>query len=148
MAIRKVFIGADHAGVRAKRSIVRYLEKLKIPYEDLGSDNPDTPDDYDDHAARVCRRVIKDKGRGILICGSGTGMVIAANRFRGIRAAMCYDDYTASMARHDNDANVLTLRARGFTSKHLIRIVSIWLSTPFSNIPRHKRRIKKLDALR
>jgi len=121
-----------------------YLDKLDSSYEDLGTQS-DNAVDYPDIAKKVCKKVLKDKGsKGILICGTGTGMCIAANRHKGIRAAVAYDTYSAKMSRIDNDANVLCLRERKFDVKILKRIVKAWLETSFSKKARHKRRVKKL----
>lgn len=139
-----IYLGADHAGYKTKEEIKKYLEKNKIKFKDL-SPNYDEKDDYPDHAKRVALKVVKEKGaKGILVCGSGTGMTIAANRFKGIRAALAYDKYSAIMARKDNDTNIITLRGRNFSSKKTIRLVELWLKTPFSREQRHKKRIKKL----
>ena len=140
----KIFIGSDHAGFNVKEKIKKYLDSKKIPYEDF------TPikkkeDDYPDYAFKVSEKVSKIKGtKGILVCGSGTGMVIVANKVKGIRAFAPYDTYTAKMARHDNDTNVVAFRGRGFPEKEILKILKVWLETPFSGIPRHKRRINKI----
>jgi ribose 5-phosphate isomerase B len=144
---KKVYLGADHAGYLFKEHIKGLLDKEKIPYEDLGCDTADSKDDYVDYAKNVAQRVKAGDALGILICGSGTGMAIAANKIRGIRAAFAYDEYSARMARYDNDANILTLRARKFPKRKIKRIIRTWLSTPFSGIDRHKQRIEKLKKL-
>jgi len=139
-----LFIGADHAGFETKEYIRRFLDKNKINYNDL-SPNYKEGDDYPDHAKKVARAVAKDNNsKGILICGTGTGMVMAANKIKGIRAALVYDKYTAVMSRKDNNANVITLRGRGFNKEKAKDLVKIWLNTKFSNLSRHKRRLKKM----
>lgn len=141
----KIFIGSDHAGFETKEKIRKYLDSKKISYEDF------TPvkkkgDDYPLYAFKVAKKVAETKdGKGILVCGSGTGMEIAANKIKGIRAVAPYDAYTAKMSRHDNDANIVTFRERGFPSKKVIRLLDIWLKTKFSGAARHKRRIKEIN---
>ena len=103
-------------------------------------------DDYPDYAFKVAKAVAKHKGsKGILVCGTGIGMGIAANKVRGIRAAMAYDLYSAKMSRLHNDSNILELRGRKFPYKKNEQIVMAWLKTPFSGGARHKRRIAKLN---
>ncbi len=141
----KVYLGADHAGYKLKKRVRHFLETNDMDYEDLGTDSEKLVD-YPEYAKRVAKKVVRDKGsRGILICGTGTGMVIAANRFKGVRAVAVSDSYSSRMSRFDNDANVLALRGRGFLFKDVEKIMKIWFKTKFSKIPRHKRRIKKLD---
>ena len=141
----KVYLGSDHAGYKMKEKIKGLLDVWGIPYEDLGTDS-EKPVDYPDYAKLVAKKVVGDSGsRGILICGSGTGMVMAANRVKGIRAVAAYDSYSAKMSRFDNDANVLGLRGRKFLFKDSEKIIKIWLGSKFSKMVRHKRRIKKLD---
>jgi len=141
----KIIIGADHAGYYVKKLILKYFEKQKIPYDDIGGYNPDSSDDYPDIAKKLSRKVVKQKTKGILICGAGIGMAMAANKVKGARAGLCFDVYSAKMSREHNDANVLALRARKFPQKKILPIVRAWLNTPFSNKPRHKRRIKKIE---
>lgn len=153
-----IYIGSDHAGLEAKKKIIKILDELKkqrkfenLEYKDLGTFTKESVD-YPKIAKKVSKKIISDneKGKlanGILICGSGTGMVIAANRFSGIRASLAYDKYSAQMARVDNDANVLTLRAREFNHNKYRVIIKTWLETEFSNLHRHKRRVKQLSNL-
>ena len=139
-----IAIGSDHAGYATKEHIRKFLEKNNIEYIDVSKVSR-LHDDYPDYAKKVSKIVIKDKkNRGILVCGTGTGMVMAANKVKGIRAALVYDRYTAVKAREDNDANVMALRGRGFSKVKALSLAKIWLKTPFSNKDRHKRRIKKL----
>ena len=141
----KIIVGTDHAGVKAKQKIVEWLKKNNYNVEDVGSFDQKAPDDYPDFAKKVVRKVKGTNNKGVLICTTGTGMVIAANRFKGIRASLAYDKYSAVMSRRDNNANVLTLRAKGYSARKHIGLIKIWLNTPFSNQARHKRRVKKLD---
>ncbi len=142
-----IVIGSDHAGLKLKNRIKEYLIKKKINMVDIGAYDKN-PVDYPDIAEKAARLVRKKSGaRAILICGTGTGMCMAANRKKGVRAAVCYDSYSARMSRHDNDANVLCLRGRNIKQKDQLRIVDTWLKSEFSGKQRHKRRIKKLDRL-
>jgi ribose 5-phosphate isomerase B len=145
-----VVIGSDHAGHAVKQRIIAHLAKKGYTLVDVGGFNPDVADDYPDYAIEVAKAVASDKQhatKGVLICGSGTGMVIAANKVKGIRASVVYDEYSAKMARHDNDANVIALRGRNFKTSIEPKLVDLFLTTPFSNIPRHKRRIAKIAKL-
>lgn len=142
----KVIIASDHAGFRLKEKIKKYLKRKKIEFEDFGTDSLQSVD-YPDYAIKVAKAVARNKDhRGLLICGTGTGMTIAANKVKGIRAVAAYDAYSAKMSRIDNDANVLGLRGRFFPFEKIKRIISVWLDTPFSGEKRHKRRIKKIAA--
>ena len=141
----KIFIGADHAGFELKAEIIKYLKKAKISFRDFGAFDGERTD-YPEFAFSVADAVSKDKNsRGILICGTGTGMVIAANKVKGIRAALIYDDYSAQMAREHNDANIACLRGRKFSKKKALRILKIWLNAKFSGEARHERRISKIS---
>ena len=141
----KVFIASDHAGFKAKEEIKEVLESLACMYEDLGPHNEDSVD-YPDYAKKVAKKVLENEDSfGILICGSGTGMQIAANKVRGIRASFAYDMYSAKMARYDNNANILTLRSREFDHSKYYEIVRTFLETNFSEETRHTRRVNKLE---
>ena len=142
----KIFLGADHAGYDLKNKISKYLNNHGFVVNDL-SPNFIKGDDYPKPAFKVARAVRQNTGsRGILVCGSGVGVAIAANRIKGIRAADACDEYTAKMSRKDEDSNVLCLRARFFPEAKTKKIIHSWLSTKFSNKSRHKRRIKELDS--
>ena len=141
---QKVILGADHAGFKLKEKLKKYFKKENILYEDLGASSEKYVD-YPDYAFKVAQKVSKNKDvKGILICGTGTGMVIAANKVKGVRAVAAYDAYSAKMSRLDNNANILGLRGRNFPYKKIENIVSIWLKTPFSKEKRHKKRISKI----
>ncbi len=141
-----ILIGADHAGFAVKEKVRQILEKLKLAYIDL------TPalvkdDDYPDVAFRIAKDVAKSENtQGILVCGSGSGMAIAANRIKGVRAVAAYDAYSAKYSRLDNDSNILCLRGRKTPFSTTQKIVKTWLATEFSGVARHTRRIKQLDA--
>ena len=140
----KIIIGSDHAGFNLKEKLKKYFDKKKIKYEDKGTYSLERVD-YPDYAKKVARRIVKDKNaRGILICGTGTGMVIAANKIKGVRAVVAYDNYSAKMSKKDNDANILALRGRYFSYKTIQQIVNTWLNSKFSGKSRHKNRIKKI----
>ena len=142
--IKKVYIGSDHTGFELKEKLKKYFVEKRILCDDLGTHSLDSAD-YPDYAFEVAKRVAKEKNAaGILICGTGTGMVIAANKVKGIRAVAAYDTYSAEMSRRDNDANILALRGRFFPFKKIKEIISIWLKIPFSGKDRHKRRINKI----
>ena len=144
----RVIIASDHAGLRLKEKVKKYLKRKKIEYEDLGTESF-TSVDYPDYALKVAEKVAKNKNtRGILVCGTGTGMTIAANKVKGIRAVAAYDAYSAKMSRTDNDTNVLGLRGRFFPLEKMKKIITVWLDTPFSGEKRHKRRIKKSEIMR
>tara|TARA_B100001971_G_C18002528_1_gene438080 strand:+ start:46 stop:474 length:429 start_codon:yes stop_codon:yes gene_type:complete len=141
----KIIIGSDHAGFNVKEKLKKYFNNKKIKYEDVGTYSLERVD-YPDYAKKVARKVLKEKNsRGVLICGTGTGMVIAANKIKGARAVIAYDNYSAKMSRVDNDANILTLRGRYFPYKKIQQIVNIWLNSKFSGKLRHKKRINKIE---
>jgi ribose 5-phosphate isomerase B len=142
-----VVIGADHAGFALKEAIKGWLTEWGIPHRDVGAEVLDPGDDYPDFAARVAAAVAGGEAeRGILVCGSGIGMSIAANKVPGVRAAVCRDERDARASREHNDANVLCLGGR-FTEEGAAReIVRTWLETPFAG-GRHERRVRKIRGL-
>lgn len=144
----RIFIGSDHAGFDLKEKVKRYLEIKRIEYEDLGAKKYEKKDDYPDYAFKVAEKVVNEKNRdslGILICGTGTGMSISANKAHGARAATVYDSYSAKMSRLHNNANILCLRGKAFPFNKIKKILDIWLRTEFSSDERHKRRLKKIE---
>jgi ribose 5-phosphate isomerase B len=141
-----LYLGADHAGFALKEQLKKFLTKEKIAFVDLGSSVRQANDDYPLIAQAVARAVVKNKAnRGLLICGSGLGMAIAANKVKGARAVPIYDRYTAVVSRQHNNANIATLRARAFPVEATKRLVKIWLSAKFSAAARHQRRLKQLE---
>ncbi len=143
-----LYIGSDHGGFDLKEEIKKYLDKKKIKYWDLGPQQINKEDDYPDYALKIAKEVSKGKGnKGILICGTGIGMCITANKVKGIRAVLCYDENTAKLSREHNDSNILCLGGRTTETKKALKIVDVWLNTPFSNIDRHKRRVEKMNRL-
>lgn len=142
-----LFIGADHAGFNLKENLKKYLKKARIQFQDRGTFST-TSVDYPDIAAKVARLVQKSlKNRGVLICGSGVGMNIAANKIKGIRAVCCESPTCARLARWHNQVNILTLGARIISAKKARQILSVWLKTEASTAARHQRRIRKIHHL-
>jgi len=140
----KYFIANDHAAVATKKFIKEFLESKGFEVEDLGCDGERV--DYPDYAQSLCRKVLENKdSKGVLICGSGIGMSIAANRFTGIRAALCHDAYTAKAAREHNDANVLCLGERAVGFGVVESMLEAWLSASFEG-GRHSARVEKLGG--
>ena len=141
--MRKIFISSDHAGFKLKETIKDYLKNKKIKFEDLGPKD-DSSVDYPDYAHKVARKVKSRKSNvGILVCGSGTGMNIAANKHKNIRAAQCFNLKSTKLSRLHNDANIITLGSRLITKKNALKFVSIFLNTKFEG-GRHSRRVKKI----
>ncbi|CAM4474118.1 ribose 5-phosphate isomerase B [Paenibacillus endophyticus] len=140
----KIAIGADHAGYRLKDEVVPFLQSLGHEIEDVGC-SCDQSVDYPDYALPVCDLVTSGKAeRGILICGTGIGMSIAANKVRGIRCALVNDMFSAKATREHNDTNVLALGERVIGPGVALEIIRIWLDTPFSNGERHVGRVNKV----
>ena len=142
----RISIGSDHRGVDVKRQIIDLLRQLGHDVFDVGTQSDESVD-YPDIAAEVGRRVSQSESdRGILICGTGIGMAIVANKFSGVRAAPCHDDLTAEMSRRHNDLNILCLSADLLGVKLIDHMVEIWLSTEFDG-GRHARRVEKISEL-
>lgn len=145
MKNNKIYIASDHAGLELKEKIKEHLSQRKINYEDLGPAVYKEEDDYPDYAFKVANMVSKNQNSaGILVCGSGAGMAIAANKIKGIRAVEAYDEYSAKMSRLHNDSNILTIGARNILPAKAIKLIDIWINTEFSGETRHKRRIEKI----
>jgi len=141
--LKKIFLSSDHAGFKLKEFIKIHLDKKKIKYTDLGPYNNDSVD-YPDYAHKVAKKVkMKDNHAGILVCGSGVGMNITANRHKNIRAAQCFNLSSTKLSRLHNDANIITLGSRLITKKNALNCVSVFLNTKFEG-GRHKKRIKKI----
>lgn len=145
----KIFIGADHNGFEMKAALIAALQKSGHDVIDEGDKQKDPADDFPQFASRVvmAMRAEGDKAVGILICGSGQGMCMAANRYKGIRASLVWSEHEAHAARNDDDSNVLCLPARSITNEQAIAIAEAWLRTPFAGASRFKRRIAELDTL-
>ena len=142
----RIAIGSDHRGYAVKAKIIQLLKRLNHEAIDVGTHGTESVD-YPDLAQQVATKVgAGEVDRGILICGSGIGMAIAANKIPGVRAAPCHDDLTAEMSRRHNDLNVLCLSADMLGEKLIDRMVEIWLNTPFEG-GRHARRVEKISQL-
>jgi ribose 5-phosphate isomerase B len=142
----KYFIGSDHAGINFKTFVKELFEKSGHEVIDIG---PFTKDrvDYPDFAVKVCEQVLaNENSKGVLICGSGIGMSIAANKFDGIRAALCHNEYSAVMARQHNDANVLCLGEKVSGTGMVEAIVNAWNTNSFKG-GRHTHRVEKINVL-
>jgi len=140
----KIAVSSDHRGYAVKARILELVRSLGHEGFDYGPDGPENVD-YPDYAAKVARAVSRHEiDRGILICGTGVGMCIVANKFAGVRAAPCHDDLTAEMSRMHNDANVLCLSADLLGDRLVNRMVEIWLATQFEG-GRHARRLAKIS---
>ena len=138
-----IALGCDHGGYELKQEVIKYLDAHGLEYKDYGTYSTDSCD-YPDYAQAVAKAILnKECDRGILICGTGIGISIAANRFPGIRAANCTDCFMAEATREHNDANILALGARVVGPGLALKIVDTFLNTEFSNDPRHVRRIEK-----
>tara|TARA_B100001121_G_scaffold297797_1_gene304663 strand:- start:410 stop:835 length:426 start_codon:yes stop_codon:yes gene_type:complete len=141
--LKKIYISSDHAGFKMKETIKNYLTKKKLDFKDLGPNN-NLKVDYPDFAHKVAKKVKANKDNfGILVCGSGTGMNIVANKYKKIRAAQCFNTKSTKLSRLHNDANIITLGSRIITKKNAIKFVNIFLNTKFDG-GRHLKRIKKI----
>jgi ribose 5-phosphate isomerase B len=147
----KIFLGSDHNGFHLKEKVFAYLTKNGFDAEDIGDQILDKDDDFPEFAAQAAIKVIGSEDedpRAILLCGGGQGMAMAANRFRGIRASVVWDEHEAEMTRHDNDSNVLSLPARILEDDDTWKsIVYAWLTTPFAGAERFRRRNRQIDEL-
>ncbi|MCL5075696.1 MAG: ribose 5-phosphate isomerase B [Chloroflexi bacterium] len=142
----KVIIGSDHVGWELKRELVAFLRSQGLEVTDVGTHSAD-PVDYPDFAYLVGQGVAAaEYDRGILICGTGLGMSIAANKIKGVRAALCHDLFTAKKSREHNDANVLVLGAWLVPPQHAFEIISTWLQTEYEG-GRHGKRLEKMKQL-
>jgi ribose 5-phosphate isomerase B len=142
----RIAIGTDHRGFSIRTKVVDLLKQLGHEVEDVGTFTAEAVD-YPDIAAEVASRVSHAKAdRGILVCGTGLGMCIAANKFHGVRAAPCHDDLTAELSRRHNDSNILCLSADLLGERLIDRMIELWLNTPFEG-GRHARRVEKIIDL-
>jgi ribose 5-phosphate isomerase B len=143
----RVYLGSDHAGYELKQRLVEHINALGHEAIDCGPPAYDAEDDYPPYVLRAASRTVADPGSlGIVLGGSGNGEAIAANKVRGVRCAVAFSDDTARLAREHNDANVLSLGARMYDDATASRFVELFLSTAFSNEPRHVRRIGQLTG--
>jgi ribose 5-phosphate isomerase B len=140
-----VILGSDHAGYELKEKVKKALERRGVPCEDVGTHSAESVD-YPDIAHQVAEAVEKGRyARGIVVCGTGLGVSMAANRHPGVRAAVAYDEETARLSREHNDANVLALGGRSLDHTLAERILEVWLETPFAG-GRHARRVAKIET--
>ena len=143
----KIALGADHAGYKLKEIIKNYLKRKKIEFKDFGTHSEESVD-YPDYAFPVAQAVARGEfERGILMCGSGVGATIVANKVKGIRAVNAYDTYTAKQSREHGDCNVLCLAGKKLSRAKATKMVDVWLKTEFSGEERHLRRIRKIEEL-
>lgn len=143
----KIYIGSDHGGYQLKEALRGYLEELGYEVEDMGAHTLDPNDDYPDFIFPTAEKVAQNSGSmGIVIGRSGNGEAMAANKVKGIRAALCWNEEVARKAREHNDANVLSLGADFISLEESKKIVKIFLETPFSEEERHIRRLQKIAA--
>jgi len=139
-------VGSDHGGYELKTAILELLQKKLVEYTDFGT-NSSASVDYPDFAAKVADAVSSGEAQlGILICGTGIGMSISANKFPGVRAALVHDEFTAQMAREHNNANILVMGGRVLTPEQGKKLVEIWLDTKFEG-GRHQKRLDKISAI-
>lgn len=148
----KIYLASDHQGFELKTQLFGYLSSHGYEVEDVGNQTLDPNDDYPQFAQMAALKILGDEdpeARAIMVCGGGQGMAIAANRFRGIRAAVVRDAHEAKMSRLDNDANVLSLSAQQLRDDEeaVHGIIETWLNTKFSGAARHQRRIKEIDEI-
>jgi len=145
----KVYVGADHNGFHLRAELLDYLRRAGYDVADDGDQTFDPDNDYPVYAQKVVTDVLASEdrdARGILLCGSGQGMCMAANRYKGIRALLGYDRESVRSARNDDDANVLCLPAHNMSKKDMVVLAETFLNTPFANAPRFVRRIKEMDT--
>ena len=145
----KIAIASDHAGFQLKETLKKHLTALGYEYEDFGTDSEERSErtDFPEFAVLVAEAILKENfERGILICGTGIGMCIAANKVPGIRAAVCYDIRTAKLSREHNNANILALGGRIMNPERAKKIVSVWLTTDFK-CERYERRNEKIKKI-
>jgi len=145
--MKKIYIGSDHAGFKLKEVLKEWMEHRKIPFEDVGDLVLNPVDDYPEYAEKVAKKVMRNKSKGILICGSGQGVCIAANKIKGVRAVVPYLLKEVRLSRTDDDANVLCLSGWYIHTHKAMQMVEKFIHTPFSGAARHVRRLKKIQLL-
>lgn len=144
-----IYLGTDHRGYNLKEEIKRFLEQEKTEFEDLGNLEYDEEDDYPDFAKKVAEKISSNskKNRGILICGTGIGMSIVANKFKEVRAGLCLSRYMAKRAVEEDDINILCLAADITDTETSEKIIKEWLKAKFKNKECYKRRLEKIAKL-
>lgn len=144
-----IYIGSDHGGYNLKEDLKNFLQRQNIAFIDVGPNRIDPRDDYPEFSAKVARAVSKDpqNNKGILLCRSGHGVSIVANKFKNVRAALCWNEQVAKASRKDDDANILCLPSDYISPETAEEVTAAWLSAPFSGEERHNRRILEIKAL-
>lgn len=145
-----IYLASDHGGFKLKEKIKKYFEKSGIDYQDMGNLKYDENDDYPDFAIKAINKVLENpvENKAILMCKSGTGELMVANRFKGIRATLSWNKKHARKSREDDNTNVLALPAEYIKPKQAIGIINSWLNTKFSGAERHIRRLKKIENIK
>tara|TARA_Y100000310_G_C20377164_1_gene666289 strand:- start:310 stop:753 length:444 start_codon:yes stop_codon:yes gene_type:complete len=146
--MKKIYIGSDHAGFTLKEKLKKWFDTKGIAYEDLGNLKFDKDDDYPDYAAKVAKAAVKNKAKGILICGSAEGVCIAANKIKGVRAVNPSTVKLATLSREHNNANVLCLSGWFSSTLRKKKMIHAFLNTTFSKESRHRRRVRKIGLLK
>jgi ribose 5-phosphate isomerase B len=143
----KIYLASDHAGFELKEEVKKYLEEKNYIYEDMGTLSADSVN-WAEYGAKAAQKVSDNpqNSKGIIICGSGTGMSIVSNKFKNVRAALCNDEYTAEMTRKHNNSNVLNMGARILDTFEAIKIVEMWLNTEYEG-GRHQKRLDYLHDI-
>jgi ribose 5-phosphate isomerase B len=139
----KIIIASDHAGYKLKEELKEYLKGLGHETEDMGTNSEESVD-YPDYGKKAAEQVVSSGNKGILICGSGIGMSMVANKIKGARAALCHNEYTAKASREHNDANILCLGSRDTDTETAKKLTKIFLETEASKEERHKKRVNKI----
>jgi ribose 5-phosphate isomerase B len=144
-----IYIASDHGGFKLKQQLLKFLKKHNFEYKDLGPTKFKDNDDYPDYAAKVAKQVSKNpvSNLGILLCRSGQGVCIVANKFAGVRAGLVWNTQQAVLSRNDDMTNVLCLPSDFITPTQAMAIVQTWLDTPYSTETRHMRRVQKISRL-
>ena len=145
--VKRIYLGADHAGFKLKEEIKLWLTKKKINFEDLGNETYVKTDDYPDYAKKVSLAVVKNKSKGILFCGSAQGVCIVANKVKGVKAGVPFSLKEASLLREHNNANIICLSGWYMKSDQVKRMITKFLNTEFSKETRHRRRVKKINLM-
>lgn len=145
----KVYLGADHGGFQMKETIKKSLAEWGYDFEDMGNTAFDSNDDYPQYAHSVAAKVAEKpaENRGILLCRSGIGMDIVANKVNGIRSAQVFTEEMARKSREHNDANVLSIATDYLSEESVLAMIKTWLVTPFSKEERHERRLKQIEEM-
>ncbi len=140
-----IALGCDHGGFELMQEVKKHLQERGLEFKDFGTDSTKSVD-YPDFAKKVAKSILSGEcEKGLLICGTGIGISITANRFKGIRCACCHDCFSAEATRLHNDANILAMGGRVIGAGHALKVIDTFLDTPFSNDERHIRRIRKID---